>query len=387
MRFRLSEMGTNTEKGKRVDLSMNRLARYIIIGMGVAAVAFLLWYFSSMVWYILISTVLSLIGKPIVQLIGRLRIGRWCPPSWVGASVALLCLWLVFAAFFWGMIPLLASQLSQLQSVDPSAWIERFARPIAEADALVARFLPDHAQHFSIARELQGQVGRLFDASLFTGLFTSTAGVVSDLFIALFSISFITFFFLKEESLFVSGLTFFFPQRYESNVQHAMERINNLLRRYFVGILLESLVIMLITFGGLLLLRIPMQTALVIGLLSGILNVIPYVGAIISLGIALVITSLVSVNGGDISLGMTLFLTVLIFLAVRFLDNFFLQPLIYASSANAHPLEIFLVILFAGSVAGVLGMLLAIPAYTVIRVFAKEFFNNLYLVQRLTKNI
>ena len=100
MRFRLSEMGTNTEKGKRVDLSMNRLARYIIIGMGVAAVAFLLWYFSSMVWYILISTVLSLIGKPIVQLIGRLRIGRWCHHrGWVPLLRCSACGWCLLPSF------------------------------------------------------------------------------------------------------------------------------------------------------------------------------------------------------------------------------------------------------------------------------------------------
>ena len=63
------------------------------------------------------------------------------------------------------------------------------------------------------------------------------------------------------------------------------------------------------------------------------------------------------------------------------------QPLIYSSSVNAHPLEIFLVIMIAGSLAGIPGMIIAIPLYTVIRVFAKEFFNKFKVVKKLTKKI
>ena len=167
-----------------------------------------------------------------------------------------------------------------------------------------------------------------------------------------------------------------------------MARVNALLRRYFVGIIVESLVITILTTPLLLLLRIPWNTAIVIGLLSGVLNVIPYVGALISLGIAYLLPLMLYIHGpGPMPLGTLLLLITAVFLAVRFVDNFFLQPYIYSSSASAHPLEIFLVLLLAGSVAGVVGMLLAIPAYIVVRVFAKEFFNNFHLVQRLTKNI
>jgi predicted PurR-regulated permease PerM len=80
-------------------------------------------------------------------------------------------------------------------------------------------------------------------------------------------------------------------------------------------------------------------------------------------------------------------LMLVVFISVQVIDNILFQPLIYASSVLAHPLEIFIVLLIAGSVAGILGMFLAIPAYTVIRVIAKEFFNNFKLVKRLTENI
>ena len=74
-------------------------------------------------------------------------------------------------------------------------------------------------------------------------------------------------------------------------------------------------------------------------------------------------------------------------LAAQLIDNFILQPLLYSNSVNAHPLEIFIVILMAGQFAGVVGMLLAIPTYTVLRVIGKEFFTNFKLVRKLTEKI
>jgi predicted PurR-regulated permease PerM len=76
-----------------------------------------------------------------------------------------------------------------------------------------------------------------------------------------------------------------------------------------------------------------------------------------------------------------------VFIIVQLIDNFVFQPLIFSNSVNAHPLEIFIVLLIAGSLGGILGMLLAIPGYTVLRVFAKEFFNKFRLVQKLTEKI
>lgn len=361
---------------------MNRLARYIIIGVSVGAVAFLLWYFSSIVWYIVVATVLSLIGKPIVELLSR-----WLP-RWVGATVALMAMWAFFVGMCWGMVPLFSGQLSDLQSIDPTELLQRFDVPLEQIDLRVQRFLPSEGADFSIKQEIRTYMAKFVNATAFTNLFASTANFVTDLLIFLFSVSFITFFFLKDEQLFANGLSFFFPERYEDNVRHAMARVNALLRRYFVGIIVESLVITILTTPLLLLLRIPWNTAIVIGLLSGVLNVIPYVGALISLGIAYLLPLMLYIHGpGPMPLGTLLLLITAVFLAVRFVDNFFLQPYIYSSSASAHPLEIFLVLLLAGSVAGVVGMLLAIPAYIVVRVFAKEFFNNFHLVQRLTKNI
>ena len=76
-----------------------------------------------------------------------------------------------------------------------------------------------------------------------------------------------------------------------------------------------------------------------------------------------------------------------VFVVAQMIDNFVLQPTIFSKSVKAHPLEIFLVILSAGSLGGIVGMILAIPLYSFLRIVAKEFFNGYKVVQGLTKNI
>ncbi|MBR4095217.1 MAG: AI-2E family transporter, partial [Bacteroidales bacterium] len=95
------------------------------------------------------------------------------------------------------------------------------------------------------------------------------------------------------------------------------------------------------------------------------------------------VVSLYGVSGETV-LGLLIVKLVAVFVVTHIIDVFIFQPYIYSNSVKAHPLEIFLVILLAGNIAGILGMLVAIPAYTVLRVFAKEFFSNFKLVQRLT---
>ena len=195
----------------------------------------------------------------------------------------------------------------------------------------------------------------------------------------------LNFFFLKESSLFYDMVIIMFPKKYEENISRALNSTTNLLTRYFTGIVIESALMTLIVSLGLLLWGLPGHDVLVIGLMVGILNVIPYVGP--TIGIALGI--FIGVTGGypGMSGSITAIKIAGTILFAQGIDNFVLQPVLYSNRAKAHPLEIFLVILIAGSLAGVLGMLLAIPAYNVIRVFAKEFFNNFRVVQKLTEKI
>lgn len=367
---------------------MNRLARYIIIIVSIAAIGYVLWFFQSIVWYIIVAMVLSLMGRPIVQLLRRISIrGHRCPET-LGAAVALGALFLFFGVLFRSFFPLLVSQFEELRDISPSQVIQSIAIPLGELDQYIAGLLPSGTEHFSLMEEMQKQIHMLVNADLFRSLFSSTASFITDTLVALFSVSFIAYFFMKDDGLFLHGLTFFFPQKYEDNIVHAVTRSEKLLRRYFIGLLVESIIITILTVVGLSFLGLSFNTSLVIGIIAGILNVIPYVGALISLGLALLIAlGLASTGGTPLSIGQLMFWIVVIFVVVRVIDNFLLQPYIYSSSAQAHPLEVFIVLLMAGSLAGMLGMFLAIPVYTIARVVGKEFFSNFHLVQRLTKNI
>ncbi|MFA5783112.1 MAG: AI-2E family transporter, partial [Bacteroidales bacterium] len=160
----------------------------------------------------------------------------------------------------------------------------------------------------------------------------------------------------------------------------------HLLTRYFIGLCIElALVISLITLGMWIL---GFKNALMIGFFAGIMNIIPYVGPLIggSVGILLGLSSNLGMDF-DTQMVPLIFQMIGVFVIVKLIDDAVLQPTIYSSSVKAHPLEIFLVIMVAGSIAGVQGMMLAIPSYTVLRIIAKQFFNKFYIVKSLTKNI
>lgn len=366
---------------------MNNLAKYITIVAIVAIIGFLLWYFSSIIAYILISAVLSLMGKPLVDLISRIRIKSWHPPKALGAAITLIVIWIMVYSFFRIMIPLVVNQANELGAVNITEMINNFSQQITNVDTFVHEYLPA-SSGFSTENFLAEKLTHIFNASMVSNIFSSTANLLMNLFIAAFSISFITFFFLKEEELFFEGFITLFPEKYEEQIKHALISVNNLLRRYFIGIVIQSFCIMILDTIGFMIVGIKYDTAIVIGLIAGILNVIPYVGPLTASIVAVLVGVATNLNL-DFSTQLVPLIgyILLVFVTTRIIDDVLFQPLIYSSSVNAHPLEIFIVILIAGSIAGILGMLLAIPAYTVIRVFAKEFFNKFRVVEKLTRKL
>jgi predicted PurR-regulated permease PerM len=188
--------------------------------------------------------------------------------------------------------------------------------------------------------------------------------------------------------MFKNGLLVLTPKGYESRFSKSFDRITYLLRRYFIGLVLEVLMVGTLDAVGLLIIGLPFRDAVVIGLICGLINVIPYLGPWIGAGIGLLIGLVMNLTNPfmEQTLPLLAYMT-LVFTTVQIIDNVIFQPLIYSSSVKAHPLEIFLVIIGAGSVAGILGMILAIPVYTILRVFAAEFLSEMKIVQKITANM
>ncbi len=359
--------------------------KFLVGAVIAAAVLFLVWYFSAIVVYILVSAVLAVLGRPLVHYISDLKIKGWKVSRSLAALATLIVIWVVAALFCSLFVPLVFNKINLLTSVDFAAVFNRISEPVSELQRNLQEFfsLPEGAE-FSLSDELISTFKQLIDFESINGLFSSVLNIVLSSVIAIFSVSFITFFFLKDEGLFYSMVTSLFPSRYSENITRALDSVTLLLSRYFSGILSESFLLMVAVGGVMMLFGMKMADAAFVGLIMGVMNVVPYAGPLIG-GIISVFVGLVNPIHGDV--GYTVMVMIPSLLTLKGLDDFILQPALYSERVKAHPLEIFLVILIAGSVAGILGMLLAIPSYTVIRVFAKEFFSQISLVRKLTENI
>jgi predicted PurR-regulated permease PerM len=178
------------------------------------------------------------------------------------------------------------------------------------------------------------------------------------------------------------------PDKYTDNFSRALYSIKNLLTRYFIGVMIQCTCIMILIDIGMTIAGIDFQQALVMGLILGILNVIPYVGPWLGLFIAIIMGVASHINQDMENVVLPLIGYMIIVEAITHLiDNVVFQPLIFSNSVRAHPLEIFIVVLAAGFAAGIPGMILGIPAYTVLRVFAREFFYNFKAVQKITSGL
>lgn len=364
---------------------MNQIPKYIIGVLATIAGLFFLWYFRDIVGYIVISAVLAIIGNPLVGLIRKIHLKGRSIPNWLASLVVLIVLWGVGVAFFSIFIPLIFNKLTALASVDFSNIVDAFALPLAKFQHFLDEYFSFSISTLSISDMIESQIERVFNPLRLNLFLESIVSGVASIAVALFSITFITFFFLKDDRMFLRILLAVTPTKYEENICHALSSISSLLSRYFLGILAESTIMMLLVSCSLICCGFLPQNAFFIGLIIGVLNVIPYVGPWLGFVISLVAS--MAFVGGDMTITSVSFSLAFTILGAQMIDNLILQPFLYSNSVKAHPLEIFVVILMAGHFAGVVGMLLAIPAYTVIRVIGKEFFNNFKLVQKLTKNI
>ncbi|MFO7920722.1 MAG: AI-2E family transporter [Nioella sp.] len=216
--------------------------------------------------------------------------------------------------------------------------------------------------------------------------FNHLIGITGSLIVGIFAVLFISFFFIKDKYLFTNAILLLVPDKYHEKTKKIIVDTRHLLSRYFIGVLGEVISMMaLITVGGMI---VGVKNAFLIGFIGGLMNIIPYIGPVIgaTIGALFVASGNLEASFYDVTFPMMISIVV-VFAISNLIDNILLHPLIYATSVKSHPVEIFLVLLIAGSLAGMLGMILAIPTYTFFRVIAKQFFSNLKVVQKITERI
>jgi len=352
--------------------------------LGIVLLVGSLVYLTPLWVYLVLSLIVAFIGAPLHQwLLGKALFKH----HW-GNDLAALSVLFVFVLVLAGLValivPMLTHQMAILGQIDPNKVLlsleTEFYRLADRAKA--AGWWPSAEQWQKISDEALGWLSMNELGNYFSGII----GFTVDLLVAAFSIGFMSYYFLRDRGLAGRVVRAFTPDERLPAMQQAMHQSRLLLTRYFVGLLIQMSIVAVLVATGLWLLGV--DYALTLGILAGIFNLIPYVGPYLggSLGLFIALTAELN-TGSEIDLIGYAAKVLGVFVVVQLTDNLLLQPIIFSKSVQAHPLEIFLVVLVAGSLFGLAGMLAAIPVYTIARVVARHFWADKKWVRELTKGM
>ena len=357
------------------------ISKGILRATGILVGIFLLLYFlykiQSVIVYLAIAAVISLIGRPIVLFLrNRLKF-----KNTIAVIVTMFLMLSILFGLFSLFVPLIREQSQNLSLLDVNSLQEN----LKDLYEQIVQYLS--AKDIDIEKSFkESDLISKLDFNAIPDLLNSVLGTIGSFTIGLFSVLFISFFFLKDSQLMESGLMVFVSDNKETRLKNSIEKIKDLLSRYFVGLVFQILILFIIY--TIVLLLVGVHNAVVIAFLCALLNLIPYIGPLIS-GFLIMLLTMTNYLGMDFQ---TVILPKTIWVLIGFLigqlvDNFFSQPFIFSSSVRSHPLEIFLVIVICGLLFGVVGMIVAIPVYTALKVILKEFLSENKIVKSLTKDL
>lgn len=365
-------------------MTPKQLSYGILRAIGIAALIcltiYFLWTIRSIFAYLAIAFVLTMIGRPLMNFMNeRLKI-----PNSIGAVFTILLFIFLLIAFVSLFISLVLNE--PYRFFGNFTHLDRFEDAISNQFKLLSEsmgflnmpFLEDYLNQ-AVQSVSSKNLSRVFGDSI------SALGMVL---LDGFSVVFITFFFLKDRDLFNKMIVAIAPNGEENRFENVLNTTKDLLSRYFIGLTLQ--VIIMFTFYFIILLSFGINYAAVIALLCALLNPLPYIGPLLG-GVIMSSLCISDLHGLGLDFRTEVVPTVLWimfwYLLTHVWDNFINQPLIYSRSVRSNPLEIFIVILIGGILFGIIGIAVAVPAYTVLRVVLKEFFSEYKIVQSITRNL
>jgi predicted PurR-regulated permease PerM len=345
----------------------------------------LAWFLRAVLAYFLVAIIVAFIGAPLLKWINKkIHYKGKSLPSWLSASVVLIVFVSIVCGFIYMIIPPLIEQTTAISKINSADFNRSFAQPLND--------LKTKLSHWGIATENinpQFIEKKIKDYLSFTTLSDIAGKVVSSVSATtgwVFSVLFISFFFLKDKFLIYRLFYILTPDKYEPRMQRVMRGLNNMLGRYFRSVFLQMLVFGSYIFVGLSI--AGEKNALTIAVFSGFINLVSYIGPLLGISFALLFCILSNIGADFYGVMLNqMYHVVIVYVIAVLLDNFFSYPLIFSKSLKVHPLELFFVILAGAQLGGLGGMMLAAPVYTVIRIIAKEFLSGFEIVQSVTKNI
>ncbi len=331
------------------------------------------WYFSSISLYVVVSLILAALLRPMTNRINEVHImGQHIP-----RGIAILASYVVVVSFVFllGLLffPLINRQVILLSDLDLDSIYLQLEIPLEKLERFLMKYQLIENKKGILLEQLRLSVQEALKKFDIGGFISDAIAVTSNVFIGTMAIAFITFFLLLENGLLRRNLLNLIPNAYFELSVATFTKVEKLLSNYLFGLLLQVLAIFLLAASGLTLAGV--EYALTIGLFAAIANLIPYAGPILGTVFGIV----VGVSTGDFTVdsdyNFFLFKIISVFAAVQITDNVLLQPLIFSKSVKAHPLEIFVIIFAGAKIAGIVGMIFAIPVYTIFRVSVLEFYS------------
>lgn len=354
----------------------NGILRAVGILTAIFVSLWFLWQIQSVIIYLIVALILTLIGNPIMAFFKkRLKFNN------IFAVIATLLIFiLIIGGFIMMSVPLIINQGQNLALLNT----REIESDITKLISQITVFLEQH--HIDSSQLLKSNITSKLNFNFIPNFLNAILGTISSFGIGLASVLFIAFFFLKDTDRFVRGFKIILPDAHEEKILNSLDKINHLLSRYFIGLLIQLFIIFVLYLIVLLIFGVP--NAFVIAFLCAVLNIIPYIGPLIGSVLAAILTML-SHLGSDFQSEIlpTTIYVMIGFWIVQIIDNNVSSPLIFSNSVKSHPLEIFLVILIAGFLFGILGMIIAVPLYTILKVVGKEFIPESKIIQLFTKDI
>ena len=355
----------------------NSLFKSIFYLISLILIGYIIYELKIIAGYVIIASILTLLARPVVKLLtSKLKFG-----STLASIVAISFILIVISGVISLLIPLVLEQGKNLSLLNVNAFQDKINTLYIEFNGYLNKFNIDLSQSLI---DIEGLTKNSVEA--IPVLLNSVGSILGSITLGILSVIFITFFLLKDGEYFEKLFTQLFPTKMKKRIEKSLIEIKVLLSRYFLGLLFQ--ITILFTIYTIILLIFGVKDAVVIAFLCALLNLIPYIGPLIGIILMsfLTMTSYLGQDFSSVIIPKTIYV-IIGYVFAQLIDNFLSQPYIFSNSIKSHPLEIFLVILSGGILFGIVGMILAIPLYTVIKVFLKVFFSNNALVKKLTKNI
>jgi len=336
--------------------------------------AILFFLFRSVLVYVAISAVCAIIGSPLVKLFQKIKYKKFQIGKGLASFLTLLSFYTVVTIAVLTVLPFISKEAHYFSNINPNELLARTQGPIDKIEGVIFDYTH---KHFSIEEYSREKIISVVNFASFSHWINGITSLTGNFLMYFFALSFITFFFLKDGKMFFDKAKTIIPSRYRQEIPGILPQIKTKLTRYFIGICIEVLAVFLCLSMGLYF--VDVKYFIIIAIVAAIFNVVPYIGPMIGIVFGLTIVSFTYCSGTADCIH-TLFPLLgkafLVFIAVQLLDNILFQPYIYGKSVNAHPLEIFLIVMVFGNLWGVIGLIVAIPSWSVVKIVLNEIRKN-----------